>query len=103
MKKAKVFVDSVYAGHLIEVKKGLEYRFEYLDKYLGSSVSLTMPLDKKVYLFDRFPPFFEGLLPEGGMLEALLKRGKIDDGDLFEQLIRVGKDMVGNVTVERAK
>jgi hypothetical protein len=37
------------------------------------------------------------------MLEALLKRGKIDEDDLFEQLVRVGGDLVGNATVERAE
>lgn len=103
MKRANVFVDGNLSGELIELKKGKEYRFEYCEKYVGLSVSLTMPTNQKIYLFDRFPPFFEGLLPEGGMLIALLKKAKIDDNDLFEQLMRVGKDMVGNVTVERVE
>ena len=34
------------------------------------------------------------------MLEGLLRHAKIDRNDLFSQLIRVGHDMVGNVTVE---
>ncbi len=101
MRRAKVFVDGGYAGDLIEVKKGLEYEFVYSNLYLGSSVSLTMPLSQKAYRFTCFPPFFEGLLPEGPMLEALLRKAKIDANDLFEQLMRVGGDMVGNVTVER--
>jgi serine/threonine-protein kinase HipA len=98
--RAKVFVDGTYAGNLVEVVKGRVYEFVYCDDYSGSSVSLTLPLTQKIYRFDRFPPFFEGLLPEGPMLEALLKKGKIDETDLFEQLVRVGGDMVGNVTVE---
>ena len=102
MKKAKVYVDGHYAGQLIEVSRGIEYRFTYSDGYKGLSVSLTMPISQKSYTFDRFPPFFEGLLPEGPMLEALLKKAKIDSKDLFEQLIKVGGDMVGNVTVKRA-
>jgi serine/threonine-protein kinase HipA len=84
------------------LRKGKEYQFEYSPEYQGLSVSLTMPLDQKVYHFDQFPPFFEGLLPEGGMLFALLKKAKIDESDYFEQLIRVGQDMVGSVTVEKA-
>jgi hypothetical protein len=35
------------------------------------------------------------------MLEALLKKTKIDSDDLFEQLMRVGGELVGNITVER--
>lgn len=99
MKKGKIFVNGVYAGDLIELVRGKHYRFEYSTEYQGPSVSLTMPLAKRVYEYDRFPPFFEGLLPEGIMLEALLKRAKIDRDDLLSQLIQVGGDLVGNVTV----
>jgi serine/threonine-protein kinase HipA len=59
-----------------------------------------MPLTRSVYEYDKFPPFFEGLLPEGMMLEGLLRNAKIDRYDLITQLIAVGGDLVGNVTVE---
>jgi len=100
-KTARVYVSGVYAGNLEEIAKGKEYRFVYLPDYFGDPISLTMPIAQSIYLFDRFPPFFDNLLPEGPMLEALLKRQKIDANDQFEQLMRVGKEMVGNVTVER--
>lgn len=102
MKRAKVFVNDVYAGVLEEQVKGKEYRFIYGEGYDGEPVSLTMPVSQKVHTFDHFPPFFEGLLPEGPMLEALLKMRKIDADDYFEQLMQVGREMVGNVTVEKA-
>jgi serine/threonine-protein kinase HipA len=102
MKKAKVFVDGIYAGDLEEIVKGKEYRLTYREEYSGGAVSLTMPVNQRLYVFDRFPPFFEGLLPEGSMLEALLKKRKIDADDYFEQLMQVGREVVGNVTVERA-
>ena len=59
-----------------------------------------MPLTQLIYDYDKFPPFFEGLLPEGMMLEGLLRHTKIDRNDLMGQLIAVGGDLVGNVTVE---
>ncbi len=59
-----------------------------------------MPYPPFVYEYDRFPPFFEGLLPEGIMLEGLLRQAKLDRDDLMGQIIVVGRDMVGNVTVE---
>jgi serine/threonine-protein kinase HipA len=49
-------------------------------------------------VFDTFPPFFEGLLPEGMMLEGLLRRLKIDRNDFFAQLAATGEDLVGAVT-----
>jgi serine/threonine-protein kinase HipA len=100
MRRAKVYVKGIEAGILIEVKKDEEYLFEYLDQYNGLEVSRTMPIKEKVYKFDRFPPFFDGLLPEGIQLEGLLKIKKIDKNDYFSQLMAVGEDMVGAVTVK---
>ena len=100
MKKAKVYINGIYVGILSEIKKRTSYEFNYIDGYDGDAVSLTMPVKKRAFIFDRFPPFFEGLLPEGVLLESLLKRKKIDSDNLFLQLITVGKDMVGDVTVE---
>ena len=100
MRKANIFVNGYLAGELVEIRRGKEYQFTYIENYKGPSVSLEMPTTRSVYKFDRFPPFFEGLLPEGIMLEGLLRQAKIDRDDLFLQLITVGGDMVGNVTVE---
>jgi len=41
------------------------YGFKYDDGYSVPPVSLTMPAKKEEYTFDRFPLFFDGLLPEG--------------------------------------
>jgi serine/threonine-protein kinase HipA len=99
MRKANVSVSGMRAGALEELQGGA-YEFTYLDDYQGPPVSLTMPLTKKVYHFALFPPFFEGLLPEGMMLEALLRKYKIDRNDYFGQLLIVGQDVVGAVTIE---
>lgn len=102
MKKANVFVDGILAGEIQEIERGKKYLFIYHENYQGASVSLEMPLTQLIYEYDRFPPFFEGLLPEGMMLEGLLRYSKIDRDDLLSQLIAVGGDLVGNVTVEAA-
>lgn len=99
MRRAKVFVNGVDAGELQEIVPGSHFRFAYDEGYKGPSVSLTMPLSQKIYEYDRFPPFFEGLLPEGILLEGLLKGAKLDRNDLFGQLVKVGQDLVGNVTI----
>lgn len=99
MRKAKVFVKGIEAGTLIEVKRGTEYIFEYLEGYHGLEVSRTMRVNTGVCKFDKFPPFFDGLLPEGIQLEGLLKIKKIDKNDFFSQLLAVGEDLVGVVTV----
>ena len=100
MKTANVLVHGRLAGRLEELEPGRRYRFIYQSGYDGPPISLTMPTTSQEYAFDRFPPFFEGLLPEGIMLEGLLKQNKIDKLDYFSQLMAVGGDMVGSVTVK---
>jgi len=101
MRKAKVFVKGIDAGILTELVQGREYVFEYNEGYDGLEVSRTMPKNIKIYKFEKFPPFFDGLLPEGIQLEGLLKIRKIDKHDYFSQLIAIGEDMVGVVTVKK--
>jgi serine/threonine-protein kinase HipA len=100
MRKARIFVKGIEAGTLTELIQGKEYIFEYLNDYKGLEVSRTMPTSVKIYKFDTFPPFFDGLLPEGIQLEGLLKIRKIDKRDLLSQIIAVGEDLVGVVTVK---
>lgn len=100
MRKAKVFVKGTDAGTLIEIIKGKDYIYQYHDDYADPEISRTMPVHQKVYTFNKFPPFFDGLLPEGIQLEGLLRIKKIDKDDFFSQLLAVGEDMVGAVTVK---
>ncbi len=103
MKKADILMQGIPAGVLEEIAKGRSYRFSYREDYNGPAVSLTMPVEEKEFLFSNFPPFFDGLLPEGILLESLLKQRKIDRNDYFSQLIAVGNELVGAVTVLEKK
>jgi serine/threonine-protein kinase HipA len=103
MRKARVYVDKVPAGTLVEEAFNSSYQFVYLPEYMGNPVSLSMPVENQVYKFDRFPPFFDGLLPEGIQLDGLLKQRKLDRDDFFAQLMAVGADLVGVVTVEEER
>jgi serine/threonine-protein kinase HipA len=98
MRKAKIMMRDVFAGTLEELPDG-KFRFQYDENYKKEPISLTMPIIKSIYEFDQFPTYFEGLLPEGIMLEALLLKYKLDRKDYFGQLIQVGNDLVGAVTV----
>jgi len=100
MRKALVKIHTVPAGILEEQERGKLYAFTYVQDYAGPPVSLTMPLSTREYLFASFPPFFDGVLPEGVLLEGLLRQRKIDRNDFFAQLAAVGNDLVGAVTVE---
>ena len=102
MRRAYVMVNGVTAG-ILEITDTNTYRFSYDTTYHGPPVSLTMPISQQIYEYTKFPPFFEGLLPEGIMLEALLRTHKLDKNDYFGQLLQVGKDVVGATTIEEIK
>lgn len=102
MRTAKIFVNNIEAGVFEELDNG-HYKFTYHEYYTNAPISLTMPLIKQVYEFEQFPSFFEGLLPEGVMLDGLLRKYKLDKNDFFGQLVQVGHDLVGAVTVEYIK
>jgi len=99
MQKIEVLIDNQLVGHLLEIERGREYRFTYISTYNGPAVSLTMPIRQEPYVYDDFPPYFEGLLPEGNQLEGLLKQRKLDKNDYIGQLCTVGRDVVGNTTI----
>jgi serine/threonine-protein kinase HipA len=99
---AQVYQRGTLAGHLTETDSK-SYRFDYLTNYRGRPVSLILPVRPEPYEFDKFPPFFEGLLPEGRQLEALLRTNKLDRNDLMGQLLAVGEDVVGSVQIIEVK
>ena len=100
MRIAKVYMHNKLAGYLTEVEKNKKYKFSYDDNFKGDPVSLTMPVEIKEFNFNSFPPFFDGLLPEGIQLDGLLRIKKIDKDDYFSQLMETGADLVGAVSVE---
>ena len=102
MRQALVKVHNIEAGILTEIGENPRtsgYRFEYFEYYVGAPVSLTMPVKMQRFDFSAFPPFFDGVLPEGGQLEGLLRARKIDRFDYFSQVLAVGNDLVGAVTL----
>jgi serine/threonine-protein kinase HipA len=99
MRRVLVLVHGVPAAVLSELDRGGGFRLGYRGDYHGPPISLTMPVRAADYEFDVFPPFFDGLLPEGTQLEALLRLAKLDAEDYLAQLLTVGADLVGAVTV----
>jgi serine/threonine-protein kinase HipA len=99
MKLARIYQQKQLAG-LLEARDDGSYRFTYDAGFRGEPVSLTMPTSQRVWEFPRFPAPFEGLLPEGVQLDALLRLRKLDRDDLFGQLLAVGHDVVGSLRIE---
>lgn len=101
MKQAKVFVNGLFAGILTEDDIGYEFRYDesFLKSERAEAVSLTMPLTDKPYRDKVLFPFFDGLIPEGWLLDIAEQSWKISARDRFSLLLACCKDCIGNVSV----
>ncbi|MCR4610260.1 MAG: HipA N-terminal domain-containing protein [Lachnospiraceae bacterium] len=103
-KAGKVFVQNKFAGIIKETDSG--YIFTYDTQYLNESdaipVSLTMPLQEEPYTSNVLFPFFDGLIPEGWLLNLVEKNWKIDSYDRFSLLLVTCRDCIGDVRIEVA-
>jgi len=60
---------------------------------------LTLPLSEHPYHSKVLFPFFDGLIPEGWLLDIGEKYWKLDPRDRFELLINLCRDAIGAVSV----
>lgn len=102
MKQAKIYMYNTFAGILTEDENG--YKFEYDSDYLANekaeSISLTLPLTDKTYISNVLHPFFDGLIPEGWLLDIAEKNWKINNRDRMSLLLACCKDCIGAVSVQ---
>jgi serine/threonine-protein kinase HipA len=76
------------------------YNSEYVDTPEAKAVSLTLPLSHKPYRSNTMFPFFDGLIPEGWLLDIAEKNWKIDSRDRMGLLLACCKDCIGDVSVQ---
>ncbi len=102
MKSAKVYMHNQFVGILSEGEDG--FRFEYDPSYLKAEsaepVSLTLPLSEKAYESNILFPFFDGLIPEGWLLEVAQKNWKLNPRDRMDILMHTCQDCIGAVSIE---
>lgn len=101
MRQAQIYLHESIAGLLTENEDG--YTFQYDTTYLNTDdavpVSLTFPLTEKPYKSMILFPFFDGLIPEGWLLDIAEKSWKINRGDRMSLLLACCKDCIGAVSV----
>jgi serine/threonine-protein kinase HipA len=89
------------AGILTEDEAGYSfcYDFEYLQMKDAEAVSLTLPLRKEAFHSKVLFPFFDGLIPEGWLLDIAGRSWKIDSRDRMSLLMACCKDCIGAVSI----
>ena len=101
-KSGKVFLQDKLVGKIWQDENG--YWFQYLEDYrlhptLGP-ISQTLPVRDVAYHEERtLIPFFDGLIPEGWLLDIAIKNWKINEKDRMQLLLTVCRDCVGAVSI----
>lgn len=101
MRKAEIKMHNELAGWLSQDEDG--YHFQYAPMYLqleGSKpISLTLPMQENKYTSNVLFSFFDGLIPEGWLLEIAEKNWKLNGRDRMGLLMACCKDCIGAVSV----
>lgn len=103
MRSASIFYDTTLAGTLVETNDG-EYTFTYSQEYVvnfpSQFITFTMPVREELYKSNRLFPFFEGLIPEGWLLNIASKNWKINPNDRMGLLLACCQNCIGAVSVQ---
>ena len=103
MRKGKVYYNDCPAGIISETDEG-EYVFQYDEQYVKSHpddfITFTMPVTLKPYTDKRLFPFFEGLIPEGWLLEIASENWRINPNDRMGLLLACCQECIGAVSVK---
>ena len=101
MKQAKIYVHNRLVGILSEDESGYTFVYEtsYLEQPEAEPISLTMPLQETPFFDKALFPFFDGLIPEGWLLDVAENTWKINGRDRMSLLLACCKDCIGAVSV----
>ena len=100
MRKAQIYFYGRLAGCLIEDVDG--YTFQYDEGYLSDTpvrLSVTFPLQREAFHDKVLFPFFDGLIPEGWLLEIAVDSWKLDQNDRMGLLLACCRDCIGAASV----
>lgn len=103
MRQAEIYYKEVIAGILTETNEGeylFQYNKEYIAKYQEQFISFSMPVTESPYISNRLFPFFEGLIPEGWLLDIASKSWKINPNDRMGLLLACCQNCIGAVSVK---
>lgn len=105
MRQAKIYFKDRFVGLLTEEDNG--YVFRYDESYLAlpdaQPVSLTLPLQAEDYFSPVLFPFFDGLIPEGWLLDVAIRNADVSILDRMSLLLLCCRDCIGAVSVVEIK
>ena len=102
MRQGIVKYDNIRAGVLTEEDNG-EYLFVYdpfyVENYPNQFITFQMPVSINPYRSKRLFPFFDGLIPEGWLLNIAAESWKINKNDRMGLLLAGCQNTIGAVSI----
>jgi serine/threonine-protein kinase HipA len=102
MRSGKVYYKDILAGTITETDEGdfvFQYDRQYVNEHPSEFITFTMPVTNRPYIEKRLFPFFEGLIPEGWLLDIASKNWKINKNDRIGLLLACCQNCIGAVSV----
>ncbi len=98
----QVFYHNILAGIVFEDEEGygFVYESEYVKMPKALSISLTLPLQAEPFRSAVLFAFFDGLIPEGWLLDIAILNWKINQRDRMGLLLSLCQDCIGAVSIK---
>lgn len=104
MREAIIKYNNIDAGILQETDEGkyiFTYNRDYIQSYPQQFIIFQMPVRAYPYISNRLFPFFDGLIPEGWLLNITSETWRINKKDRMGLLLAVGQNCIGAVSVHQ--
>ena len=101
MRRGRVYISNQFAGDIEQADESLRFWYtkQWLEREEAEPASLTLPLSEKVYESNILFPFFDGLIPEGYLLDIAIQQFGLKNNDRMGLLLKTCHETIGNVSV----
>jgi len=101
MKNGLVYKKDILTGKIWEDESGFHFKYEveYLKNPIYGEISKTLPLRNEEYYSENMIPFFDGLIPEGWLLQIAVENWKLNPRDRMNLLLNLCNDNIGDLSI----
>ncbi len=102
MRQGAIWINNEQAGILKETDEGYFFSYDesYLNKDNAIAIALSLPLQENAFQSEYQFPFFDGLIPEGWLLDIAHKNWKLNPRDRMGLLLTTCRNCIGNISVQ---
>ncbi len=102
-RSGKVLFYGKIIGKISETDDGFEFRYtpEYSQNPDNKAISFLFPVQEMPFKQKQLFAFFDGLIPEGWLLDIAINNWKLNQRDRMGLLLATCQDCIGAVSIEK--